>query len=344
MVALVRTAYLLTGDVHHAEDLTQTALAKAYRSWRRVRAATPGGVRPADARHLQQRPVPQAAGEEALTAAPPDGRGGTRPWRGSRSVARCWAGWPGCRPGNGRWSSCGTGRTCRRRRSPRCSGCSPGTVKSQASKGLAKLERIRARRAAASGRRGPRQARRAGRNSERTERAAGTSERAHVRELLSEDAYTIRPSPAPTRDPPRGLAERRRRVAAGRCGPGDPGRGAVGAFARAAGARGRPTRRRRTTNGVRERHTQPGHDEGTRGARGGPTAGGAPPGPRGRPRMVSCWTGSPSRRRRTGWRACLKAEAGPRPVWARPGTTGSSWPRIARATPTPPVTASTSSA
>jgi DNA-directed RNA polymerase specialized sigma24 family protein len=33
---LVRTAYLLTGDVHHAEDLTQTALAKAYRSWRRV--------------------------------------------------------------------------------------------------------------------------------------------------------------------------------------------------------------------------------------------------------------------------------------------------------------------
>lgn len=33
---LVRTAYLLTGDPHHAEDLTQTALAKAYRSWRRV--------------------------------------------------------------------------------------------------------------------------------------------------------------------------------------------------------------------------------------------------------------------------------------------------------------------
>ncbi|MFF1301846.1 SigE family RNA polymerase sigma factor [Streptomyces sp. NPDC058307] len=33
---LVRTAYLLTGDAHHAEDLTQTALAKAYRSWRRV--------------------------------------------------------------------------------------------------------------------------------------------------------------------------------------------------------------------------------------------------------------------------------------------------------------------
>ncbi|MFJ9609024.1 SigE family RNA polymerase sigma factor [Kitasatospora sp. NPDC101176] len=36
---LVRTAYLLTGDWHHAEDLTQTALAKAYRSWRRVSRA-----------------------------------------------------------------------------------------------------------------------------------------------------------------------------------------------------------------------------------------------------------------------------------------------------------------
>ncbi|MFF5444102.1 SigE family RNA polymerase sigma factor [Streptomyces sp. NPDC012888] len=36
---LVRTAYLLTGDPHDAEDLTQTALAKAYRSWRRVLGA-----------------------------------------------------------------------------------------------------------------------------------------------------------------------------------------------------------------------------------------------------------------------------------------------------------------
>lgn len=34
---LVRTAYLLTGDLGHAEDLAQTALIKAYRSWHRVR-------------------------------------------------------------------------------------------------------------------------------------------------------------------------------------------------------------------------------------------------------------------------------------------------------------------
>jgi len=36
---LVRTAYLLTGDRHHAEDLAQTALTRAYQGWGRVRAA-----------------------------------------------------------------------------------------------------------------------------------------------------------------------------------------------------------------------------------------------------------------------------------------------------------------
>lgn len=36
---LLRTAWLLTGDLGHAEDLVQTALAKAYSRWPRVRAA-----------------------------------------------------------------------------------------------------------------------------------------------------------------------------------------------------------------------------------------------------------------------------------------------------------------
>lgn len=36
---LVRTAYLLTGDAGEAEDLAQTALAKVYASWRRVARA-----------------------------------------------------------------------------------------------------------------------------------------------------------------------------------------------------------------------------------------------------------------------------------------------------------------
>jgi len=34
--ALLRTAYLLTGDRHLAEDLVQDALARTYRSWRRL--------------------------------------------------------------------------------------------------------------------------------------------------------------------------------------------------------------------------------------------------------------------------------------------------------------------
>lgn len=35
--ALVRTAYLLTGDEHLAEDLAQIALTKVYTAWRRIR-------------------------------------------------------------------------------------------------------------------------------------------------------------------------------------------------------------------------------------------------------------------------------------------------------------------
>jgi len=36
-LALVRTAYLLTGDEYLAEDLAQIALTKVYTSWRRIR-------------------------------------------------------------------------------------------------------------------------------------------------------------------------------------------------------------------------------------------------------------------------------------------------------------------
>ncbi|MET8351758.1 MULTISPECIES: SigE family RNA polymerase sigma factor [unclassified Micromonospora] len=39
--ALSRTAYLLTGDHQLAEDLVQTALARTYRHWRRIRDGDP---------------------------------------------------------------------------------------------------------------------------------------------------------------------------------------------------------------------------------------------------------------------------------------------------------------
>lgn len=43
--ALLRTAYLLTGDHGHAEDLLQTALLRAARNWRRVRDSPEAYVR-----------------------------------------------------------------------------------------------------------------------------------------------------------------------------------------------------------------------------------------------------------------------------------------------------------
>lgn len=71
--ALVRTAYLLTGDQHLAEDLAQIALTKAYTSWRRVSAADniDAYVRRimvnANAGRFRKRRVP-----EHLSPAPPD--------------------------------------------------------------------------------------------------------------------------------------------------------------------------------------------------------------------------------------------------------------------------------
>ncbi|MGY0233772.1 SigE family RNA polymerase sigma factor [Longispora urticae] len=41
--ALSRTAYLLTGDHHLAEDLLQSALANCHRHWRRIRHDNPAG-------------------------------------------------------------------------------------------------------------------------------------------------------------------------------------------------------------------------------------------------------------------------------------------------------------
>jgi RNA polymerase sigma-70 factor (sigma-E family) len=35
-MGLFRTAYLIAGDLHHAEDLLQAGLEKAYRSWERI--------------------------------------------------------------------------------------------------------------------------------------------------------------------------------------------------------------------------------------------------------------------------------------------------------------------
>ncbi|MFD0314900.1 SigE family RNA polymerase sigma factor [Streptomyces flavalbus] len=137
---LVRTAYLLTGDAHHAEDLTQTALAKAYRSWRRVsRADHPEAyVRrmlvTCNRDRFRKRRV-----TEALTAAPPERAGRDESVarvdeRGALLAALAQL------PKRQRavvvlryWEDLSEAEVAD------TLGCSPGTVKSQASKGLAKL-------------------------------------------------------------------------------------------------------------------------------------------------------------------------------------------------------------
>jgi RNA polymerase sigma-70 factor (sigma-E family) len=137
---LVRTAYLLTGDTHHAEDLTQTALAKAYRSWRRVaRADSPEAyVRrmlvSCNSDRFRKRRV-----AEALTAAPPDVAGRDEGYAGVDERGALIGALAQLPPKQRAvvvmryWEDLSESEVAD------VLGCSVGTVKSQASKGLAKL-------------------------------------------------------------------------------------------------------------------------------------------------------------------------------------------------------------
>ncbi|MEY9892424.1 RNA polymerase sigma-70 factor (sigma-E family) [Catenulispora sp. MAP12-49] len=138
---LVRTAYLLTGDLGHAEDLAQNTLIKAYRSWHRVR-----GVEDVDAyvrkilvnanrsRFRSKRPVEYSVATvpEHPAWPPDDGCGveergvlfaalATLPPRQRAIVVLRY------------WEDLAEGEVAA------LLGCSVGTVKSQASRALAKL-------------------------------------------------------------------------------------------------------------------------------------------------------------------------------------------------------------
>ncbi|MFD9305731.1 SigE family RNA polymerase sigma factor [Streptomyces sp. NPDC060048] len=137
---LVRTAYLLTGDPHDAEDVTQTALAKAYRSWRRVaRMDSPEAyVRrmlvTCNSDRFRKRRV-----AERLTASVPDRSAGDNAvaWADERSVLmEALAQLPPRQRAvvvMRYWEDLSEAETAD------VLGCSPGTVKSQASKALVKL-------------------------------------------------------------------------------------------------------------------------------------------------------------------------------------------------------------
>ncbi|MFG2846713.1 SigE family RNA polymerase sigma factor [Kitasatospora sp. NPDC048296] len=134
---LLRTAYLLAGDRHGAEDLVQQALERAYVAWGRVRAADDPNAyvrrilineharrfrrRPAEhlVDALPERPAPSGPDPDdravllaALAALPPRQR--------EAVVLRYW-------------------EDLSESQTAAAMGCSVGTVKSQAARGLAKL-------------------------------------------------------------------------------------------------------------------------------------------------------------------------------------------------------------
>jgi len=96
--ALFRTAFLLSGDRGHAEDLLQGALERAYQHWRRVAdAGNPGAyvrrimVNLADDRWRARRHVV----EQGQSAAGETSAGVTRPAMARRSPPGSNTRWPG---------------------------------------------------------------------------------------------------------------------------------------------------------------------------------------------------------------------------------------------------------
>ncbi|MER6360032.1 SigE family RNA polymerase sigma factor [Kitasatospora sp. NPDC001527] len=139
---LIRTAFLLTGDRYLAEDVVQTALERTYAAWGRVtRADDPYAyvrriVVNEHARRFRRRRVP----EQLVTAVPersgPDGfarlddraalleaLGTLPPGQRQAVVLRYW-------------------EDLSETQAAAAMGCSVGTVKSQASKGIAKLREL----------------------------------------------------------------------------------------------------------------------------------------------------------------------------------------------------------
>lgn len=134
--ALVRYAYVLTGDRGHAEDLVQHALERCWQRWRQVRAnGAEGYVRTAIARLAisrwrRIRLLETGAGPEPVTAGPEDGvvlqdalwraLAGLPPRMRAVLVLKYIEDLPDAE-------------------TARLLGCSVGSVKSQASRGLVRL-------------------------------------------------------------------------------------------------------------------------------------------------------------------------------------------------------------
>src|SRR5829696_6453713 len=137
-----RTAYLLCGDWHRAEDLVQTALVKLYVAWPRLRT---GGAVVVYARQVLVRTAIDDSRRwfrraETAVGSPPEAPHEALPDSADTlDVRRALAELP---PGQRAtvvlryWEDLPVHETAR------LLGCSEGTVKSQAAKGLATLRRL----------------------------------------------------------------------------------------------------------------------------------------------------------------------------------------------------------
>jgi RNA polymerase sigma-70 factor (sigma-E family) len=84
--ALIRTAYLLTGDQQRAEDLVQDALIKTYRAWSRLTESNPDAYARKVMYHLNISRWRRTRAVEVTTSDPPDLARG--PDEAGRSVNR----------------------------------------------------------------------------------------------------------------------------------------------------------------------------------------------------------------------------------------------------------------
>ena len=137
MGALVRFAYALTGDLGHAEDLVQTALLKVYRSRtapedpeRYVRKA----IVNANLSRFRRRRVP-----ESLVGRPPEDAGVTDPESAGEQARAVLALLAGLSPRQRTVLALRYGADLSEAETAELLGVTTGTVKSQASRGLAKL-------------------------------------------------------------------------------------------------------------------------------------------------------------------------------------------------------------
>jgi RNA polymerase sigma-70 factor (sigma-E family) len=139
MGALVRFAYALTGDLGHAEDLVQTALLRVYRRSRRMAPDDPEryvrqAIVNANLSRFRRRRVP-----ESLVGRPPEPAAVSGPDSAGEQARALLALLAGLSPRQRTVLALRYGADLSEAETAELLGVSTGTVKSQASRGLAKL-------------------------------------------------------------------------------------------------------------------------------------------------------------------------------------------------------------